>query len=321
MSLLWADAAAQQLARRTAGWWNGQKDFEYEGEGEYSLRDPAESAAARRERHISQIVDRHNVSRKRAARALRTVSGHLGGNDGGQPTDYGFASNGSFSREHFTPGTYQKLADRRTWAGRPVVQVPTDEIHASQHFIRHESVAHNLFWPGHREPEDYEATGDPDWEPESEHEREDLEHETPEERELHRTAKFLVRRNGRVECVDGHHRVGADILLGKKTTPGQVIHEHELSGTTSPAIRQLPWIQKRDELHEHLRSEHGFSQDLLDTFGPASGFGSPAGRAHDQDHMNYQDDLDHEHDELCLRLQASSTARSPSSGSAPILTG
>lgn len=316
MALLWADAAAHQLADRTAAWWNSEREHEYEGDDEYPLRDPSEPVAARRKRYISQIVDRHNVPRENAEHALRHVYGHLSQDHFmGQPVDYGFASQ---SREYlnYPAHTFAKLQDPATWKGRPVVPVATHELHATQDFLRHGGVAHNLFWPGHRQPVDEDAEGDPDYEPESEQERgEDDEYKDPEQRELHRTAKVLVHRNGSRSVLDGHHRVAADILLGKNTTPAQEIHERELD-TSGGAIRELPDPVSLRDHREHLMNEHGYSAEAVHHMG----LGTQPIAEHDFDHQDHQHELDHEHPLLCRPRSESSTARSPSSASPAIPT-
>jgi hypothetical protein len=283
------DAAAHQLA---AAWHNDERDLEYE-QGEYPVRDPAEKIRTRRNRYVSQIVDRHNVTRKAAFGAMMHVAGHLEDNYAtGHPTDYGFASAPAFSRDHYGHEMTRRLQDPETWRNRPVEQVPTDEIHASQHFIRPQSVAHNLFWPGHRQPLSDDETGDPDIEPEAEpHDIEDDdEYSSADERELHRNAKFLTRHDGRIELVDGHHRVGADMILGKKTTPGQMIHERELM--RPPGQPQHAWPMNRDSMRAHLTGHHGWDPDYVDsheTFRQMD-------RAHDQDHLDWQHKLEHDHE-------------------------
>lgn len=320
MTLLWADAAAHQLAARQAAWWNGEREFDHEGDDEHPLRDPSEPVAKRRERYISQIVDRHNVPRENAEHALRHVYGHLAaGHHMGSPVDYGFASQ---SRDYmsYPAHIFAKLQDPDTWKGRPVVQVPAEELHATQDFLRHGGVAHNLFWPGHRRPVEDDAEGDPDYEPESEHEREesggDDEFPDPEQRELHRTAKVLVHRNGSRSVLDGHHRAAADILLGKKTTPAQEIHERELD-TSGGAIRELPYPESIQDHRDHLIHEHGYSAEAVHHMG----LGTKPIAEHDFDHQDHQDDLDHEHPLLCRPQQAYFTARSLSSASRAIPTG
>lgn len=226
MSLLW----------RTAAWWNNDRDYEYEGDDEYPLRDPNEHPKDRGQRYVSQIVDRHNVTRGAAEKALKHVLQH---HDHStifkSPEDYGFASSAN-QMSHYSGDMIEKLMDPATWQGRKVQQVALHQpLHATQNFIRPKSIAHNLFHPGKKQPEYEEgAVGDPDVDPNDMQSDEDEWYEeggeTPEQRELHKNVFFMKRHNGRMEVVDGHHRVAADMLLGKSHTPGIVIHERELEG-------------------------------------------------------------------------------------------
>ena len=222
MSLLW----------RTAVWWNADPDdlHEYE-EG---LRDPEERPKDRGQRYVSQVVDRHNVSRGAAEKAIKHVLQHHDHSTVFKsPTEYGFASV-SNQDSHYSYEMTNKLLDPETWRGRKVQQVALHQpIHATQNFIRPSSVAHNLFHPGKKQPDCTEhAIGDPDYDPSWDQSDEDEWHEeggeTPEQRELHKNVFFMKRNNGRMEVVDGHHRVATDMLLGKSHTPGIVIHEREL---------------------------------------------------------------------------------------------
>lgn len=290
MSLLWKDAAEHQL---TAGWWNEQHDLEHE-QGDFPVRDPAEKLKARRNRYVSQIVDRHNVPRKNAFEAMMHVAGHLEGNTSTEhPSEYGFASAPGFSRDHYSHEMTRRLQDPATWRDRPVEQVPTDEIHATQSFIRPSSVAHNLFWPGHRQSWSDEETGDPDVEPEAEEHdvSDDPEYSSAEERELHRHAKFVERSNGRIELADGHHRVAADMLLGKATTPGHLITERELM--RAPGQQLHDWPMNAGSMKAHLVAHHGWDPGDVDNH---HGSFREMDRTHDSEHLNWQHKLGHDHE-------------------------
>lgn len=222
MSLLWTQAMP---------WWNKDLDYEYESDEDYPIRDPEETLQERGARYRQQVVDNHGVAPEDAQRAIQHVVGHLdGGHRWKAPTDYGFASNGD-QRSHYSMHMTAKLMDPSTWEGKPVQDISTDEpIHASQNFIRPQSIAHNLFHKGQKETWDDNAVGDPDYNPEhyDDGDEEDEGDSTPEERALHDHARFVRRRNGRLEVADGHHRVGTDLLLGKPHTRGVIVHEDEL---------------------------------------------------------------------------------------------
>lgn len=302
MALLWADAAAHQLE---AAWWNAQREFEHEGDDEYPLRDPGESMSARRQRYVSHVVDQHNIPRSAARAALAHVTGHLKQNATyAHPSDYGFASApGRTDDFEWGAGHLSKIMNPETWRHRPVTQVPTGEIHASQNFIRPASVAHNMFYPGRKEPEGEEhAVGDPDADPADYGSDEEREHDplakvVSDEDVLHGTAKFFQHRDGRMTCIDGHHRAGADMIMGKKTTPGQVLtereldeHEHRDGG--KQAIED-PW---GPAIHQHLIEHHGWAPDSI-----ASERGARAQQEqtsmHEDEHDRYGHEFEHYHPE------------------------
>jgi hypothetical protein len=249
MSLLW----------RTAVWWNTDPDDVHEFEE--GLRDPEETGKARGQRYVSQVVDRHNVSRSAAEKAVKHVMRHHADDDHRfrSPREYGFASEGDQMR-HYDTETTAKLMDPKTWEGRPVQQVSLSQpLHATQNFIRPKSVAHNLFHPGKKQPDtDTEAVGDPDHDPDWSRDDEEWHEEggeTPEQRELHKNVFFMKRNNGKMEVVDGHHRVATDMLLGKKSTPGIVIHENDLK---NPAARASDGpVMPKDDLRKHMLEHHG----------------------------------------------------------------
>ncbi|MFF7198176.1 hypothetical protein ACFZAM_31270 [Streptomyces sp. NPDC008079] len=216
-----------------AAWWSRDRDFEHEGDDEYPLRDPHESMAQRRSRYISHVADAHHVDEKAATGALRHIVGHISsGSLFTSPTDHGFASD-SDQAHHYSLSMSRKLMDPKTWEGRKPENIDLRQpLHATQNFIRPDSVAHNLFHPGSHEPTERSAVGDPDykpsWDDDSREESESGSESTPEEKALHNTARFMRRHNGRLEVVDGHHRVAADMLLGKTHTRGVMIHERDL---------------------------------------------------------------------------------------------
>lgn len=215
-----------------AAWWNASRDHDYEGDAQYPLRDPNESMVARRNRYIKHISDAHGVDEKAATGALKHVFHSIDSVFAG-PEDYGFASSAN-QNHHYPLDTAHKLMDPKTWEGHHEEHVDLRQpIHATQNFIKPDAVAHNLFHPGKRTASDGDAVGDPDydphWDSDFHHEEDEESDSTPEERALHGTARFMRRHNGRMEVVDGHHRVAADMLLGKTHTRGKVIHERDLN--------------------------------------------------------------------------------------------
>lgn len=227
MSLLWTEASHHKVSMP---WWNKDEPGEYEEH----LRDPEESLRDRGQRYKQQVMDGHGVGASTAQRAIQHVVKHLDTDAAHtDPVKYGFASSGWGPRvlpDHIM----YTVADPATWKGVKEQDVDlTEPIHATQDFVRHHSIAHNLFHPGKKQP-DYEdeAVGDPDYDPDR-YRDDDESHGSvlpPEERADHSKVYFLRRNNGKMHVVDGHHRVATNLLLGKKSMRGMVIHEHEIPG-------------------------------------------------------------------------------------------
>lgn len=214
-----------------AAWWTTSRDHEHEGDDEYPLRDPNESMVDRRNRYIKQIGDAHGVDEPAATRALKHVFHHLHEGYGEEsPTSYGFASAAHDRKGHYSIPMTRKIMDPETWKNSPVQDVSLHEpIHATQSYIKPSHVAHNLFHPGQKAPEsEPEATGDPDYHPSWGQFEDDSGEASQAERDLENHARFVRRNDGRLEVGDGHHRVAADLLLGKSHTRGRIVHERDL---------------------------------------------------------------------------------------------
>lgn len=261
MSLLWSQSMA---------WWNDEREHEYEGDDEYPLRDPEESLKDRGQRYVQQIVDQHGVHPEKAKVALRKVIKH---HDEGHlyvsPTDYGFASQAD-QRDHYSHEMSAKLMDPKSWEGKKPTQVSLKQpIHATQNFIRPQSIAHNLFHPGQKQVWEEDAIGDPDYSPSDNPPDDDYEDyedgPSPEEQALHGHARFLKRNNGKLELADGHHRVAADIALGKTHTNGVVIHEHEL-GQGGASKGNDPVAGHRKQMELEIAGEPHREQEYRDYY-------------------------------------------------------
>lgn len=232
MALLWSQAASHEAM----SWWNNERDHEYEGDDEYPLRDPSETLKQRGQRYKQQVVEKHGVHPDVAQKAIQHVVGHLQGDSPWRdPTEYGFASSRRVDTA-FPPHVEARLIDPHTWKDKKPQEVDlTEPIHASQEFVRPSSVAHNLFHPGQKQPQHTdEAVGDPDYDPRDD-DYDDGEGE-PEDSggHDHSRAYFLRRTNGEMHVVDGHHRVGTNLLLGKKSMTGVVLNESEIPGRRRP---------------------------------------------------------------------------------------
>lgn len=219
MSLLWVTALP---------WWNDEREHEYEGDDEYPLRDPEESLKDRGQRYVRQVVQAHGVPHEHAQRAIKHVLGDLTEDRTySSPNEYGFASQDD-QATHYTNHQRGKLMDPKTWEGKPVEDIPIHEVHATQNFLRPRSVAHNLFHPGKKQTWEDAAVGDPDYDPADDSDDGESEYDDPEQEKLHSLPRFVRNAYDEIELADGHHRVAADILLGKTHTRGVIVHHSEL---------------------------------------------------------------------------------------------
>lgn len=215
------------LNKTSMPWWNNEREYEYEGDDEYPLRDPEEPLKERGQRYARQVAKAHGVPHEHAERALKHVLEDVPHGHSVSPGFYGFDSQDD-QRTHYSQPQIQKLMDPKTWKGKPVEDIPIHEIHATQNFLRPKSVAHNLFHPGQKQPEEDEAIGDPDYHPDQNRDPEAHWHDWPEQDELHSVPRFVKNQYGEIEVADGHHRVAADKLLGKSHSRGVIIHHSEL---------------------------------------------------------------------------------------------
>jgi hypothetical protein len=219
MSLLW---------KSSMSWWDERDEPE---DYEHDIRDVDEPNKQRGQRYLQKVLDNHGGQPQRAKKAIQHVVKRLDG-DGiwGHPTEYGFDSV-SRKRPHDLikdPDAGGRIYRPDVWEHRPVQAVPLDQgnMHATQDFIKHVSVAHNLFHAGKKQPYDG-VIGDPDYDPiqdEPDHDDDDAE---PDYQHL-KHPRFLKTGDGKMYTLDGHHRVATDLLLGKRTTYGRVVHEDEL---------------------------------------------------------------------------------------------
>jgi hypothetical protein len=289
VSLLWRDAAQHQVQ---AAWWNTDHDERDEDAGR-----TGESMPDRRKRCVSMIVDRHNVSRTAAAKALRNTFEAVSSDSAYHNIDH-FDPEGHLDTIHHGHDDYYShhesrvLHDPGTWEGRKVEQVPIDGgLHATQDWVRPSSMAHNLFHPGKKESNIDDEIGDPDFDPDNTSESEDdyEGEESPEHRALGNVPKFVRRHDGSHEIVDGHHRVMTDVLLGKKHTPGHVLDEGDLD---SLARGKNP-VDEAAKTRDHLIGSHGYSHSILHDSSPAD-----LRETHEQEHdpqMNTGSQPDHDH--------------------------
>lgn len=191
----------------------------------------------RREDYVDHIADAHDVDRDVADRALEKIENHTLGVMA-DVRHFGFGG----VRHVESSGEGWNYRSKKTWARAHVGDVPLGgKVNASQTWVRPMGVAHNLFHSGTQTPISEEHEGDPDYDPswDEESHRQDR-----EEREFYSPGeyaddpetdlpRFLRHTDGSYTCLDGHHRVAADLLLGKPSTRGYVIHEKQLAGARS----------------------------------------------------------------------------------------
>lgn len=244
MSTLWVRAMA---------WFDNDIDHEYE-EG---LRPEGETLPERGNRYVRQIAQTHGVPEEHARNVAKTLLGHVKGGTS-DPRAYGFSSAAEDRQGHYSIPQTRALMDHRTWAGKKPEQVDISQgVHATQNYVDPNRVAHNIFHPGKKAPwYEHHATGDPDYDPAWDGDEDEdgsgmeMDHDSVQNRKLENHTRFVRRNNGDLEVADGHHRVAADLLLGKTHTPGVVIHENELNRHTERMRRQGAWEQDYAESPE-----------------------------------------------------------------------
>jgi GNAT superfamily N-acetyltransferase len=245
----------------------------WEGESDRETSD-------RRERYVHQVAERHGVGAEVARHAITRVAQDV---RTGEPftgvRGYGYTrSPGDMNDSFYTERRIKALNDPETWRGRKVQHVSTDEVHASQPWLNPPKLAHNLFHPGKDLPAMEGETGHPDIDPDESWE--DAGEERRHQDSLGATTRFVRRSDGRLQVGDGHHRAAIDMLLGKETTPGLVINEHELD---SPPVRLHGEEMTAPELHAHMLEHHDRTRSEL-----------PEPR--DANHLDLVDEHDHSHE-------------------------
>jgi hypothetical protein len=255
-----------------------------------------EDARARQHRYVQQVARGHDVSPEAAHAAITHVAGDLANESQvfASARDYGFRK--GVEKGFLTEPLIAHLMKPETWKGLKPTDVPTDRIRPSQNWLRPPSIAHNLFHQGKREATNEDEIGHPDVDPDDyrdDYRDEETYGEEHPKDDLGGHARFIQRTNGEYLLADGHHRAGTDMLLGKPTTRGVVIHEDDIR-------RQLaskPWPRPKTprELYEHMAIDHERTRTQMPrSEGEAWELEHEHDHAHDfgeEDH-----DLDHEHE-------------------------
>lgn len=235
MSLLWKTAMA---------WHDDDRSDE---DSEHSHRDER-PYHERRKGYVDHISSVHDIHPDQAENALGAVEDGLNrGQHMGHSTDYGFTQYHDLDKrtDHPFPEHVKKAVHNAdNWRkGAQVEDVPLHQMHATQSWVRHGGVAHNLFHPGQRSPWEDGVEGDPDYDPEwdedSWHEEDEARKNDKSDPHVHYDSKSdhhgvshlpRVYRNehGEQWAMDGHHRLAAEMALSKPRTKALVLQsEHD----------------------------------------------------------------------------------------------
>lgn len=240
--------------------------------------------ALRHQGYVAQIVKAHGVDPGTAHKALGKVHHDLQRGQDVRAARYGFPAEDALeARDPFyTDSVIGHLSRPETWSGKKAQQVPLDRVHASQPWLRPETLAHNLFHPGTLEHPLHKHIGDPEVKPPP------LE---GMEGDISHAARFVRRADGRLQVSDGHHRVAADMMLGKTHTPGTIAEEHEIRQATAPKSSAAP--ETAEALHAHMRDGHGKTRSELPE--PTQDNYWPLHDEHEHDHEFEGDYIGHRH--------------------------
>lgn len=280
---IWDESA---MGKQAMAWWDNDIDHEYE-EG---LRPEGETLPERGNRFVKQISSAHGIPEEHARGVAKTLLGHVQ-NGTMDPREYGFSSAAHDRQGHYSLSQTRALMDHRTWAGKKPEQVDISQgVHATQNYVDPNRVAHNVFHPGKKAPwSEPHATGDPDYDPSWDGDEDEegsgmeMDHDSVQNRKLENHTRFVRRSNGDLEVADGHHRVAADLMLGKTHTPGVVLHEHELNQHMQ---RHGAWAQDHAESPENHPETMPVEDAGYAGFVTGHGLEDPGDRPH-----HYNDEL------------------------------
>lgn len=181
-------------------------------------------------RHVQQIMNAHGVSRDQAQIAHGKLSDMLQrGQYGHRPTAFGFASTPrtdaqGFMETHIPDDHDMKDYEGPTrWGHLDTQKVDLSRgVHSTQQEMDPHVVAHNLFHPGKLMPTEKHNIGNPDFNPDEE-DAASRAHADGVEVNSDRSRFYQPQgASGPTYAADGHHRIAADLLLGKKHADGLV---------------------------------------------------------------------------------------------------
>lgn len=216
MSLLWVEAA-------WAEWYDTHPDDPGWGIFGHGHETPNE----RDRRYIHQIAKVHRVHPAYAQQAFHIVRGALArGRETMRPTDLGFKSEPEPDDDNRAPRIF---SEHQVWGDAPIKTVSTGRLHATQHKLATDVLAHNLFHP--RRELGGNFIGHPEIKPNPDSQRRP-QYVDPRLADVPTDLPRLIRQTDGSHLVyDGHHRLAAGWLLGKQRTSARVIDIRQIRGS------------------------------------------------------------------------------------------
>jgi GNAT superfamily N-acetyltransferase/ribosomal protein L37AE/L43A len=233
-------------------------------ETDEQVRDPSESLDARRDRHIDRISELHDIGRRRAAQVYDVVAHDSATKSHVDPRDYGFHKS-HLGGDPLTPQEWHETSPE-------TIDLTKHKLHTVQSWLSPAGVAHKLFHPEGRYPEEDERfVGDPDHDPDEGHDDEGWGHQDDDQRPPGDYAR-VIHHQGRYHVINGNHRLAVDLLTGQPHAMARVYHaaDDEFESPTSKEGSAMTSLRRQ----AHDASEN---QDLRHC--PFCGSGKIIGRA------------------------------------------
>lgn len=216
-----------QVVPRLGAWHDKNWD-----EADEEVRDPGESHADRRTRHIEQLQATHGVTPKAATQAYDTITGHLNNTRHLTPKHFGMEPS-DLRGDPLTAREWHETEPEE-------IDLTKHKLHTIQGWVSASGVAHKMFHPDGRYPDEAEhLVGDPDHDPDDGHYDDGWGHEDEDERPPGDYAR-VIHHGGKYHVINGNHRLAADLLMGHPTTYARVHHMDEQEKT---AMKKLPTLR------------------------------------------------------------------------------
>lgn len=219
---------------KTAAWHNQDWD-----ETDEETRDPDESFQDRRDRHVQHIADTHAIDRRRAAQVYDVVAEAVAKGKHLDPVkDIGF---------HHSELGRGGVSNQEWHEAEPEeIDLTKHKLHTSQGWVDPRGLAHKLFHPEGRYPDEAEHfVGDPDHDPDEGH-HDDGWHDEDEDRPPSDYAR-VIHHKGTYHVVNGNHRLAVDLLTGQPKTWARVHHAADDDyddPTRKEAMKHLPSLRQ-----------------------------------------------------------------------------